>query len=111
MKINIKDMDIGGNLNALNKSQLPDNLDFNMEGSKIAGSVEMLNDIQINHVLSEIDKELLQMDRNNPEYAALKEVSKETDYASLKNKLSMHIKAFAGGVLQSVIANLLTNIS
>lgn len=111
LKIEINGLDIGGDAEFLNGARIEESgdIDISVKNLNIAGKLEMLNDLQLNALVTELREKTLSMNRNSEEYGKLQEILREKkwDKANFIKRIGEHIASFSEGVLASMLAGIL----
>ena len=86
-------------------------LDIKIENTQVCGNAQILTDLEIKELYQNAEAALKEMQYSSAEYASLKQLLKEGKKADRKEflkKVEAHVKIFTDGVLQNIIANIVS---
>ncbi len=114
INITISNSNISENAKVLGNAKLAnspnDNITMNIVDTVINGDAEVLKDLEISSVLTELEHQIQTMDKNSAEYLRLKNIlaEKQWDKQNFLACIKKHLGEFSQGVFASILANLLT---
>ena len=114
IEINLSGMKIGDNVRLLNDASIRGDgeVSLRLESLELSGQAAILDNLQIDSVLEELGKRVLQMDKDSDEYLRIQEILKRKQWKkeNFINCVLKHVSDFSQGVLASVVANFLTTM-
>lgn len=113
IKIDIQNVKMSGKSEILNNAQIKagQDLDLKIKDIEASDDTKLLNDFQMNDMVDELGQILQKMDRLDPEYAALEKLLNHNNTADKKTflaKVKQHLRMFSDGVLQNVVADIIS---
>lgn len=109
INISISGANISDNAGVLNDASINGSDDVNLELNdlQVSGNATVLEHLEINPVLEELNKKVLQMDKSSNEYSKIQEILKVKRWNKKQfiNSVAKHLSEFSQGVLASIVAN------
>lgn len=113
INISLDNIKASGNTRVLNNTTIRGNgdVDINLQNLELEDQVEILENLEIDSILSELEKKAAQLDKNTNEYFKIKEILKGNQWQkkNVCQLMAKHLSEFSQGVLASVVANFLTS--
>lgn len=109
-EITISGLDIGEDARFLNDVTISDdNIKVRVENINVKGKLELLNDVEIDSVVSALRDRVPNMDHDSEEYKEINEIIHTAghDKKNRREKMLRHLGNFSQGVLASILANLI----
>ena len=115
MAINIKldDVSISDHAKVLTGARMSETADFDVQAEKVKvyGDAQFLTDMQIESVVKKAENALQELPESSPEYSSLRKIvqdSKSKNKREVLRKIGIHLGIFTEGVLQNIIADVIS---
>lgn len=107
LKIEISGIETGGDAEFLNGAKIEESgdIDISVKNLDVEGKLELLNDLQINALVTELREKTLSMNQNSEECRKLQEILEENKWNRAKfiKRVIEHLASFSEGVLAGVV--------
>ena len=109
IKIEISRDSFGNNVEIFNRSKIKDGVDIKISDNEFADKVKMFNDVELGEVVDELQRKMEMMPKDSSEYRGLLRITEmEHSGKDIRGQIISHIGMFANGVLQNVVAHMIT---
>lgn len=111
IEIDLSDLNISGNAKIMENAKIRGSKDVHvsLKQAEISEYAKVLNNLEIDTLLSDLSQQAQYMDKNSSEYAKIKKIIsvKQWDKNDFIGCIVRHISEFSQGVLASIVANLI----